>query len=344
MEERGISKGASAGCFAFVALGLGLIVAVLWGLSPMGWGFGQGAEREQQRQAFLDKVAQETVAESVRNLLDKDSPFLPSRGLRSLTQSSPADPVELTEELEADPRVAKLLRTIEHGTPAEAEVLHGELLELIDRFLHALPLNHFGGGPDCPTVSSPGSADALPILLAAFSPSVEHLELLVAMADVMNQSHYEMMRYVADRVVPTGSHPGESSDEKRVEPSKIMSTDQSRLLAYQTERILAGLAEQGPGEAAYSEGQRATLDAYTQYREKIRDLSKVYAADAVARKGLDPKYLDELEDLAVLDKCSWRLTEEMVLLGDSLVAGAYRQKECKIIAFARQMCADYSAT
>lgn len=122
---------------------------------------------EEERQAIRDAVASEKIEESVRNLLTHDLSPLFSRFWRDPMLLAPYwDAPTLCEDLEADPRIAKLLETIRQGSKAEVDRLYDELRKGIDTFLNELPLTPPIGEPRMPTVMEPWSANALPLLLA----------------------------------------------------------------------------------------------------------------------------------------------------------------------------------
>lgn len=282
-------------------------------------------QREDERQAIRDAVASETIEESVRNLFTHDLSPLFSPHWRDILYIAPFwDAITMREELEADPRIAKLLDTIRQGPETEVGVVYEELRKAIDTFLNELPVTQPIGEPPMPTVIDPWSANALPLLLAAFPPSIEHLQLLVAMADVVDRAgQQDVCEAFPDRTEST-------------EPPR---TPTSTVLAYTVDQVLSGLADKGTGGETLSSEQGAVVDSYLQSREKLRALTVAIVEDRIARGLVQPEALSLLEDSSLLDSWSWRLAETLGRYKQPRETRTPYRREREVLAFAGSLCA-----
>ena len=331
MEERGISIRVVFGWLALPLLVLAFFLAVSVARHILGpdprvvW----IEQREQARQAIRDEVAQETVAESVRNLLLKDLSPIFSPHWRSLMHMNlEFNAMRLSEELEADPRIAKLLDIIEHGSQEDVDALYDELLNVIDTFLFDLPLKTvYGMREHQASVRSPLSGDAIPMLLAAFPASVEHLNLLLAMADRIYLVHIEDIFSLRGLLDPEPSNSFES-----------MRSDSTVVLAYHIEHILSGLADQEPEEELYSQEQNAVLEVFRQHREEQRAVTRAVIEDQVEQGWAYPDAFEIIgDDLRLLDALAWNYSYEVGLIKEPQGSDPPYRLEHETMALAREM-------
>ena len=175
------------------------------------------------------------------------------------------------------------------------------------------------------SVSYPMSANALPLLLAAFPPSLENLDILVAMADITDALH----RIKIDNVPWSQGRP------------ERLSSPTSNVLYYNIESIIAGLADQTHDENEYSLGKRETLDAYIQYREVQRAYTREafeFAVQAMEPDAEDlPHIYAGIEDMNYLDSLTWQLADALGLYRQPQVLNAAQMHEVAILMFARQL-------
>ncbi len=280
---------------------------------------------EEERQAIRDEVARETLEESVRNLLTHDLSPLFSPRWRAITHAGPVwDAVTLSIDLAADPRIARLLEVIEYGSQQEVAALYREIRNAVNVFLFELPLMQSIGVPPMPTVMDPWSGNALPMLLAAFPASVEHLELLVAMADRIEAAHQE-------DILQTWPHP----DQR---PETLVSRT-TTTLAYHIDHVLGELADEWANEDTFSPLQGATLDAYLQFREDMRALVRAAVEDRVSQGWIEPRQaMAVLGDDSQVDEYGWLLADILGVYMEpqEMIRGAYL-REREILTFAREV-------
>lgn len=144
-------------------------------------------EWDEARQAILDQVNNETIEESVDRLFTE--PFSRLFSPRSLDLFEV--PSRYARYAESDPRVAKLIQIARSGTEAERQTLYTKVLEGMDRCLHDFALRDVTRPDSLP--SDVNSAAALPIILAEFGASREHIGLVVDVWDALQEMERESL-------------------------------------------------------------------------------------------------------------------------------------------------------
>jgi hypothetical protein len=139
------------------------------------------------------------------------------------------------------------------------------------------------------------------MLLTAFPPSVEHLDLLLAMLNRIDEAHQEIIHNTP------WPNPADRPDS--------LASPTTMMLTYNIDRILAGLADSTQGNISYTEEQVAALESYRQLREERRALTlSVVENMGITRSASEDELedaLEELKDPSRLDRASWQLVENV---------------------------------
>lgn len=259
-------------------------------------------EYDEKRRKIQDEVDAESTEESVSKLMKSRfygefSPLVAMPGLRS----NMFDVLCVAEQVGRDPRVAKLMEIIRHGEPDEQKALHDSLGRAVDSYLHNLPDTYGPTVTSGNTVMNPEEAMGLPLLLSAFSPSMEDFALILDMLDRLN----------AASTAFTEAH--------GLEP--MAPTDMHLMLAYSLDKILAKLADVHdslPLSAAQTDALREYAGLKTNMREKTRELLLQSSGAGPDQPPITREMLtDEVLDSAVWN-CLPAIDEPTLGIGDPM--------------------------
>jgi hypothetical protein len=119
--------------------------------------------------ALLAEIGRESVEETIHNLLLK-TPAI-STAVRPGGRPTPDD----FDRVAGEPRVAKILKAIREGTPAQQEAIRKAILRECRVYVEQLPDLGQEDGPWSPSVTDPGGGAAYPLLLRQYDPRAESL-------------------------------------------------------------------------------------------------------------------------------------------------------------------------